>query len=79
MSVVVVIVGGGSTVIVTVANCFGKSIDVTMILTTVSVETAFGAVYVADVVPVGLREPKPGRLAKVNETPPAFKSFSTPA
>ena len=46
----VVIVGGGSTVTVTVANCFGKSTEVTMILTTVSLETAFGAVKVADVV-----------------------------
>ncbi len=43
-SVVVVMVGGGTTLMVTVANWFGKSMEVTMILTVVAVVTAFGAV-----------------------------------
>jgi hypothetical protein len=74
-----VICGGGSIFTVSVADCFGKSTDVAVIVTIVSAATTPGAAKLA--VPavncVSVPDPTPAG-SKVNVTPPfSFVSFNT--
>jgi hypothetical protein len=78
---VVVIEGGGSIFTVSVANCFGKSTDVAVIVTIVSAVTAPGAAKLAvvELTCVSVPDPTPTG-SNVNVTPPfRFVSFNTVA
>jgi hypothetical protein len=78
---VVVIIGGGSIITVNLADCFGKSTDVAVIVTVVSAVTAPGATKLAVVELSCVSVPDVTATGdNVNVTPPlSFVSFNTDA
>jgi hypothetical protein len=76
-----VITGGGSIITVSLADCFGKSTEVAVIITVVSVVTAPGAAKLAVVELSTVSVPDVSATGdKVNVTPPfSFVSFNTDA